>query len=469
MRGSRRASVVVCLGLVGLCTAVRAAEPEPAAPSRDDVFDTAPEPAAPSRDDVFDTAPKPIVIREDPLAIGGLLYLRLATVLSDRGAAGDQRISMPNLFDMYLDARPEDRVRGFVSGRLTYDPTIASGDKGMLGQDVNALHIRLDQLWLKTDIARAVFLTIGQERIKWGATRLWNPTDFVNASRKDPLALFDERTGVPMLKVHVPIETWNLYGILFFGGFDHLDEVAGAVRLEMAFPATEIGLSAVVGKGRKTGVGLDLSTAIGPLDLTAELSVTDETDTPEYAGTFSFGADNTFDPATAELPTSKARGAWVPRVSAGLQYAFKPNDEDIMTLGIEYFWNPLGVDDPSLYPWLAIQGQLQPFYAGQHYLGAVFMVPQPGCWNDVTFTLSQLANLSDLSFVTRLDVLAKIHTRLTLEGYVQGHYGHRGGEFRFAMHVPDLPAIPGVLEEPMAAFDIAAPVLTLGVNLRISL
>jgi hypothetical protein len=31
---------------------------------------------------------------------------------------------MPNLLDVYLDARPVERVRAFASGRLAYDPTL---------------------------------------------------------------------------------------------------------------------------------------------------------------------------------------------------------------------------------------------------------------------------------------------------------------------------------------------------------
>ena len=30
---------------------------------------------------------------------------------------------MPNLLELYLDGRPSDRVRAYVRGRLSYDPT----------------------------------------------------------------------------------------------------------------------------------------------------------------------------------------------------------------------------------------------------------------------------------------------------------------------------------------------------------
>ena len=404
---------------------------------------------------VFDT------VRDDPLAIGGQLYMRLGATIFDRGSFGEQTLSMPNLLDIYLDARPEERVRGFFSGRLSYDPTITDGATDPFGQSRESTRVVLDQLWIKTDIERRVYLTLGQERIKWGPSRLWNPNDFVNARRRDPLTLFDERTGVPMLKVHIPVETFNFYVIGLVGDADRFDEPGAAFRFEGAFDSTEMALSGVAGKGRKTAFGFDISTALGPVDFTAEVSLSDETDTLEYSGKL--------DVSTFEIPTATKRDAWMARVSAGLQYAFKPNDDDVMYLGVEYFWNPLGVTDKDLYPWLLINGELEPFYAGQHYLGLVWLIPQPGTWQDTTFTFSALGNLSDTSFITRLDMSQTVHTRLRLETYVQGHFGTRGGEFRFALDVPDLPPIPDLLPDGLEAFSVPASAVLFGLNLRLSI
>ena len=410
----------------------------------------------PSAAGVFDN------IREDPLAIGGQLYLRLAATIADRGSFGSQTLSMPNLLDLYLDARPEERVRGFVSGRLSYDPTIGASSTDQFGQARDSTQVLLDQLWIKTDIARRVFLTIGQERIKWGPSRLWNPNDFLNARRRDPLTLFDERTGVPMLKVHVPYETFNFYVIALFGEADRLDEPGVGFRFEGALDSTELAVSGVYGKGRKTAFGFDISTALGPFDVTAEVSLSDETDTLEYSGEL--------DLETFTLPTAEKRGQWMPRISAGIQYAFKPNDDDVMYLGLEYFWNSFGQTDKDLYPYLLFVGDLEPFYVGQHYLGLVWLVPQPGNWQDTSFTLSAIGNLSDTSFVTRLDVSQTVHTRLRLEAYVEGHFGARGGEFRPAFDVPNIP--PSLLPQfpdGVEAFSIPAPALLLGLNLRLAI
>ncbi len=400
---------------------------------------------------------------EDPLTIGGQVYLRLASTILDRGAAGDQSLSMPNLVDLYLDARPDSRVRAFFNGRLRYDPTIAPGATDAFGNGREAASVAVDQLWLKTDIARSVYLTFGQARIKWGASRLWNPTDFVNSTQREPLSLFDERTGVPMLKVHVPFEDlgWNAYALLLFDGVDQLDEIGAAFRLEMVFGDAEVTVSSIVGNTRRTSFGADLSTAIGPLDFTMEASVTDETDVTVYEGTLDFD--------TGTLPTPMLRDAWVVRASAGLQYLFNVNDNDLMAVGVEYFYNGGGVDDASIYPALLLGGDFQPFYLGEHYAALFWLIQGPGSWDDINFTVSALGNLSDTSFVTRLDMSARLHTRLSLEAYTQVHFGTRGGELRFALDVPDLPAIPGVTDQAVEAFSLPAPALTFGLNLRVSI
>ena len=168
---------------------------------------------------------------------------------------------MPNLLDLYLDARPVDRVRAYVRGRLTYDPTIGAGSTDLLGNTADPLRVALDQLWLKTDIARIVYITLGKQRIKWGESRIWNPTDFLNNTRRDPLAVFDERTGVNLLKLHFPIEDldWNIYLVGVLDGVNQWDRAGGGARVEMVLGPTEWAVSFAAGKNMKTSIGIGVS------------------------------------------------------------------------------------------------------------------------------------------------------------------------------------------------------------------
>ena len=45
----------------------------------------------------------------------------------------------------------------------------------------------LDQLYLRFDILRTVFVTVGRQKMKWGTAHVWNPTDALNAQKRDPL------------------------------------------------------------------------------------------------------------------------------------------------------------------------------------------------------------------------------------------------------------------------------------------
>ena len=155
--------------------------------------------------------------KEDPLKVGGLLYSRAASSWSRGVPASAWPLSAPSLLDTYLDVRPNDRVRGFVLGRLTYDPTLVTTGVDLAGRPVTRSQTRavLDQLYVNFDVERTVFVTAGKQHVKWGTGRFWNPGDFLHPVRRDPLAQFDDRSGVTMVRAHLPWEArgWNLYGV----------------------------------------------------------------------------------------------------------------------------------------------------------------------------------------------------------------------------------------------------------------
>ena len=58
----------------------------------------------------------------DPITIGGQLYLRAQATALLNQQAEDYALSVPSLLDLYIDARPNERVRGFALARMSYDP-----------------------------------------------------------------------------------------------------------------------------------------------------------------------------------------------------------------------------------------------------------------------------------------------------------------------------------------------------------
>lgn len=396
---------------------------------------------------------------DDPLAIGGRLYLRFNYSTFEDVDAEDLPLSAPALLDVYMDARPSSRVRAFAQARLNHDFSVRPGDTDLFGQELSPTSTALDQLWVKFDVQRRVFVTVGKQRIKWGAGRVWNPTDFLNRERLDPLALFDERLGVTLLKVHVPLESegWNFYGIANLDGASTPQEVGGAFRAEVLVGTTEISASTAVRDGEPQRYGADVSTALWLFDVHAEAAVVHRSTVPYFVGELDFPND--------VYPTAlDRREDWIPQVAAGADITIRLNDEDNLILGGEYFFNDAGYEDSSLYPWLLVQGAYEPFYLGRHYASLLAVLAAPGNWDDTTFVLTAVGNLSDNSYIVRADYSVRVLQYLSLSLFAMGHLGDPG-EFRLTFDVPPIPTVPG-LENGIT---VPAPLIDVGVWMSLSI
>ncbi len=397
-------------------------------------------------------------LADERLTVGGKLYLRATAAVSEDTDAEDTAYSSPNLLDLFTDVRPNDRVRGFAQARLRADFTVVEGDTDSFGNELEPNSVTLDQLWLKFDAGHLVYITAGRQRIKWGSGRFWNPTDFMNQTTLDALnaTAFDERTGVTLLKVHVPIESIgaNLYAVGNFDGADTLGTIGGALRTEWVLGPSELALTAAAREGDPLRLGADYSAAVGPFDLHAEAAFRHGDETPTYKGSW--------DIATFEFPDKVDRSdEWIPELAAGAELGVKVNDEDTVYIGAEYFYNGAGYEDAGLYPYLAFVGEFTPFYLGRHYVGAYVAVPSPGNWDDTSFTLSHLTNLSDESHATRVDASTRLNTFLSVNAYGQVSYGENG-EFHFSI---DVDPVPGVIPDGIS---LPAPIATFGVGAMVN-
>jgi hypothetical protein len=428
----------------------------------------------------------PDVAPDDPLKIGGRVYLR--ALYSKPGSAkfdlsntsGSQialrsytTFSAPSLVDAYFDARPNSRVRGFVLGRMFFDPTLpatsapatgtmASGSMAgsgsmMMTPAVNPAALGLsgvantrgpttllDQLWLRFDIARTVFVTAGRQHVKWGTGRFWTPTDFLHPEHRNPVAVFDARPGFTMLKLDVPWEErgWNFYAFGLVEGVRNWDkttgsypagsdtvstlgQLGGAVRAEVVLGAAELGLDAVTYANQKPRYGADLSFGVGDFDLYVD------------AG-FRYGSE-----IPRVMPTTQADGSITypigystgikPQIAAGGTYSLKYNDNDVFTLAGEYFYNTRGYSDPHVYPQLFLTGTFEFFYTGRHYAAVSAILNAPWSWNYSNFSFTTVGNLSDQSFFSRVDYSYTLLTHMTFELFGAVNYGRREGEFRLGV------------------------------------
>lgn len=460
---------------------------------------------------------------DDPLRIGGQFYFRAQTSTSQGTARpSDALFTAPTLVDVYLDARPTERVRGFVSGRLVYDASLplgsgsasgsptggtgntpasdpaqgsgsATAGAGLFGSRPNPSTL-LDQAWLRFDIERAVFLTIGKQHVRWGVSRFFNPTDFLSPQRRDPLAVFDARVGASMVKVHVPVESlgWNFYAIGLLdnaGPASVLGQLGGALRAELLLGPAEVAVGAVVQRGVEPRYAFNVSSPLGPLDVYGELALRRGADRPQLRaregtdpiselrvdrGVYSLPSAEDLLRVSGQLEQVEVTD-WNAQASGGLTYSLAYSENDSVMLGVEYGYNSLGTDDPRLYPAQLLLGTFQNFYAARHYgaLYAVFL--DPGPLERTQLIVSSIANLSDRSAVARLDVIYRALQYLQVEAFGSVNYGRPGGEFRLGMdfQLPERGAdgLPILENGRLKAQRLSAPipVASFGLGLRINI
>jgi hypothetical protein len=392
------------------------------------------------------------VAPENPLQIGGQLYLRAQSTASSNQYPGAWSFAAPSLLDVYLDARPNPRVRAFILGRMSYDPTLlpngsstplpatdAGAAAGTTPTGFSTFSTTrgpaslLDQMWIRFDILEHVFVTAGKQHVRWGTGHFWQPTDYLHPVRRNPLDVFDIRPGTTMLKLNIPWEEkgWNFYGFAIAEDPDAptptLHQVAGAVRAEFVLAGVEIGLDSYLRRDHNPRYGFDLSTGIGDFDVYADIAVRPGDD-----------FEHVFADATPTSSFVSTFSGYETQAVGGVTYARKYNDNDMWTVGIEYFYNHPGYTSSSIYTQV-VQDAISTdnaalipfFYLGQQYAAAYVSLPAPYSWNYTAFTLSTLGNLSDRSFITRLDYSVTLLTHLTFEAFAGLHYGHGGGEFRF--------------------------------------
>jgi hypothetical protein len=173
--------------------------------------------------------------------------------------------------------------------------------------------------------------------------------------------------------------------------------------------------------------GLDVSSGLGPIDVYAEAALTKRQSRDFYEGDL--------DPVAGSLPTVTDReDDTFTQGVAGVQYSLKYNDDDSVNVGAEYFDNGLGYDDRTLQLYSLIMGESSPLYAGRRYAGAFLRAPTPGSWNETSFFVNALRNLSDQSTVARLTATWLVHKDATFEAFVSQCFGDYG---EFCFRIPD--------------------------------
>lgn len=406
---------------------------------------SSPDPSSPSDGSEGALTPMPSEPLQEMLKIGGALYMRGDSSLNaqtpDLGSTTVIAVAMPVIADVFFDGRPNDRLRGFCLGRLMYDPTHPSASQGptlptVFDETPAGLQVLLDQLWLKFDLGRFAYVTIGRQHAKWGSSRIWTLVDFLTPTKRAPLSLFDSRLGVDMVKVHIPWQTRaNFYavGLLDPSGFaDSPVRFGGAFRAEAVVLGAEVAASTLIRQGKKPMFGFDVSSPIGPVDVHAEVALQGQSEFPVWR----YQGEASRYPEQFELsPLNSSAGPFI-STSAGVEWAVKPTTEVDVQLGLEAYYNALGYEDFRVLPWLFLQRTYQPLYGGRYYAAAYAAVNANGVLDRLAGTVYLIANLSDRSFLSWFNLSFRVLSDLTVEAYVGVPFGTPGGELNLTIDIP---------------------------------
>lgn len=428
-------------------------------------------------------------VKENALQIGGIYYQQMIVSGQKGTSVQNSPVSAPLQFDGFLDARPNEWVRGFVDARLLYDPTKDQYSNSTSGGSAGSSQFYstatapsslpgvataltpnnpqavLDQAWLKFDIDRSVFLTIGKQHVKWGTARFWNPSDILSTQRLDPLLPYDPRLGNSMIKLDIPLESQkaNFYAIALLDNptpASTLGQFGAALRYEKVIGSTEVGVDLVSRGGSNPVYRADMSAPVGPFDIYADGACVTGAATNYQLTTGSpvSGA------SLASLYSANAVKGPFAQVTGGGNYSFAWRDNRQATIGLEYFYNQMGYTNSSIYPVLIFTGQYQPFYTGRNYAAIYLTAEGPDALKHTSYTFSTLGNLSDHTFISRIDLAWRVLTYLSFEPYIDAHFGPAGGEFNFALNTPPLTnqgtSVP--------AISLAPTLFDLGMALRMS-
>ncbi len=366
-----------------------------------------PTPAASNPDTMAGKPNNLLTSAEENTQIGGTLSTEADYYLQKGTSLNQDVISNPNILFLYLDSKLENDNRVFVRLRTFYDPTgVSSGSVtassyvnpyGFGQQNSDNLSVQLQELRISANLAHEIFLTIGRQKVKYGAAKFFNPTDFLNSQPYDFFLPSDERTGVDMVMAQIPSGTANLYLTGLPGNPTNGNPAGGYFRGEVGYDSFgflesgEISLSGYLPKGQSGRGGFDISQGIGDLDAYFE------------------GAAG-----------QNSSGNWEGAFSTGASWEVRYADEQTQTVTLEAEY--------ASYPTLSAGSSFESYSSTQFGIFALDLA-SPFKWTDMTFAETNLYDFNGQSGYSRLDVICQFTNRIDGRVYASAPWGNTGGTF----------------------------------------
>lgn len=336
--------------------------------------------------------------------IGGRANFSALILNGESQSAGESTVNTNGIVDLYFDANLEDDIRFFYQQKINQSFN-GSSDLVTLVLSQLTESSDVDQLWLKFDVQDTYYITLGKQPTKLGAGFVWQPTDFLNNDRFNPLDLLDQRLGVSLLKVQIPLaeKNLNIYTIAQLNEVDRLQDIGGMFRIEYLAEDGEYGFALSSKRDNSIRAGIDMSKGAGPVDLQMSLVQIHDDHSEFYEGEFRV-EDNILTGPTSVDRTSE----WFTQFSVGVLNSRTVFDDKTLILNAEYFYNEAGYDDSDLLSFVIFSGILpggagfDPLYYSTRYAAAGATLSGLGSSRDMTSTLLVINNLDDNTGVLQL-------------------------------------------------------------------
>ncbi|GEM_PF-1653234 len=228
------------------------------------------------------------------------------------------------------------------------------------------------EIFFDISINNILFIRVGKQVIHWGAATVWNPSDFINLNKYNPLESLDSREGKNGVRIHLPIKKFNLF--VFFDFYntaptnqhqitDFLSATSLGIRADYTIKDFEIAFTTYLTKDQHAKFGFDFSGYLLGFGISGEAAFS-------ASGYFEKVVDYTLDGQTLK-PTFSYTDEPVFSFTIGLSKIF--GDKKDYFLELDFFYNSDGyeLDDTikseNIY-YLAVLSQKSGFlYNGKFY------------------------------------------------------------------------------------------------------
>lgn len=312
-------------------------------------------------------------------------------ILYNPGRDNDGEYTGSLTSNLLVDMRFKDGIKGFINSDFIY---YFRGIYEPGKSDKTYADPALREIFFDFNLNKKVYFRIGRQYLKWGRNYFWNPTDLINADKKDFLDPDKNLQGTGGVKFHIPFGTkYNIYGFVNLDDLDHFRDISWTAKFEFLAGSTEMAFSGWYKEGFKPVFGYDFSTRFLRIDWRGEMSISRSDNHVSLL-------QATDDIGNSYYTTAREHGKWFPKASLGFSKSYDLLDiNDRVSVTGELFYNRSGYrynvfNTPESALSLLYFGLYEPDHVSRYY-GAFFTGVNRFILSDMTFNLNIISSLTD--------------------------------------------------------------------------